>query len=69
MDHLSHKFVNNSRRNFDANESLESPDDNDVVPHLEEVNLAFVIVLRVVIPTGCVNREVDTLRVVADHVM
>ena len=43
------------------------PDDKDAVPHLEEVKLPFVIVLWVVTPTGCVNREVDTLRVVVDH--
>ena len=47
-DDLSREFDNNSRRNADVNALSESTDDKAVVPHLEEVNLAFVIVPRVV---------------------
>ncbi len=48
VDNLSCEFYNNSCRNSDDNKLSESPDDKDVVPHLEEVNLAFAIIPRVV---------------------
>ena len=47
-DDLSHDFDNNSCRSLDVNELSKSPHSKDVVPHLEEVNLAFAIVPRLV---------------------
>ena len=46
----SRKFNNNACRNLDANESSKSLDNKDVVPFLEEVNIKFAVVPRVVAP-------------------
>ena len=47
-DDLSHKFDNNSHRNSDAKELSESPNSKDVVSCLENVEIAYAIVPRVV---------------------